>query len=156
MIKCISYWSTPGGLENKEPINSALALTKNAGFDGIELAIGTPEPGAVLHTDTTQAECETIRKQIADAGLSCETAAAGLTWAVPAPVGSGRPCWLKLSMLPGTMFIVGMSPCVFMSLLCSFVICRSVRVLCTFSDVLCAMCVLQFGKGTILQLYVYE
>ena len=82
MIKCISYWSTPNGLSHAEPIYSALKLSKDAGFEGIELCLGTPAPGSVLHTESTQAECEAIRKQVDASGLKCETLAAGLTWGV--------------------------------------------------------------------------
>src|SRR5690606_36681856 len=77
MIKCISYWSTPKGLENAEPIESAAKLAKDAGFEGIELAIGTD---GVIHTASTRAECEEARDAVQRAGLVAETAAAGLTW----------------------------------------------------------------------------
>lgn len=77
MIKCISYWSTPKGLENAEPIESAAKLAKDAGFEGIELAIGAD---GVIHTRSTQAECERARDAVRRAGLSAQTAAAGLTW----------------------------------------------------------------------------
>lgn len=77
MIKCMSYWSTPKGLENAEPVASALELAKGAGFAGIELCIG---PEGVLNVETTQPQCEDIRAQIDASGLVCETLASGMSW----------------------------------------------------------------------------
>jgi len=79
MIKAISYWSTKGGLENTNPIDAALAEVKAAGFEGIELAVGLD---GVLHTGTSQTDCEAIRGKIESSGLKMETVAAGLTWAI--------------------------------------------------------------------------
>ncbi|NOY30139.1 MAG: sugar phosphate isomerase/epimerase [Planctomycetes bacterium] len=79
MIKSISYWSMPKGLENTESITSALATAKNAGFAGLELCIG---PEGVLNTATTQAECADIRQQIDASGLVVETLASGMSWGV--------------------------------------------------------------------------
>jgi len=79
MIKAISYWCTKEGLAGTYPINNAVADVKAAGFEGIELSVGLD---GVLHTKSTQAECEAIRNQVADAGLKLETVAAGITWAV--------------------------------------------------------------------------
>lgn len=79
MIKSISYWSLPNGLENAAPIPEALAQAKAADFRGLELAIG---PTGVLRTDSTQAECEAVRKQIEATGLVVETLASGMSWGV--------------------------------------------------------------------------
>lgn len=48
MLKSISYWSMPGGLEGRCEIKDAFKLAKNAGFQALEFAIGlegllTPE-----------------------------------------------------------------------------------------------------------------
>jgi len=77
MIKCISYWSMPKGLENTESIASALAITKNTNFAGIELCIGVE---GVLNTTTTEAQCAEIRNQIDASGLRVETLASGMSW----------------------------------------------------------------------------
>ena len=41
MKLCISYWSVEGGLANTRPVAEAMGEAKAAGFDGIELGIGT-------------------------------------------------------------------------------------------------------------------
>jgi len=82
MIKCISYWSTKHCATystSKAPISDALAEAKAAGFAGIELAIG---PDTALPPDISQGDCETIRKQIDDAGLICQTLASGMSWGI--------------------------------------------------------------------------
>ena len=77
MKKCISYWSVEGGLANTRPIDEAMKEAKSAGFDGIELAIGTE---GVLHTQSDKATCESYRKLADKHGLALETVAAGLSW----------------------------------------------------------------------------
>lgn len=77
MIKTISYWSMPGGLENTLPIDSALQQAKAAGFQGLELAIG---PEGVIHTGLTEADCKPIRAQIQASGLVVQTLASGMSW----------------------------------------------------------------------------
>lgn len=79
MIKAITYWSMKDGLAGTHPIDDALASAKAAGFEGMELCIGLD---GVLHIGTSQADCEKIRKQVDDSGVTVETAAAGLTWAM--------------------------------------------------------------------------
>src|SRR3954447_26222757 len=73
----ISYWSIEGGLANTRPIEEAMKEAKGAGFDGIELAIGTE---GVLHTQSDQATCESYRKAAERIGINVKTLAAGLTW----------------------------------------------------------------------------
>jgi len=79
MIKCISYWSMKDGLAGTHPIADALATAKAEGFQGMELCIGTD---GVLHVNSTQTECETIRGKVEASGLVVETLAAGLTWGI--------------------------------------------------------------------------
>ena len=79
MIKAISYWSIPGGLENTRPIGEALDEAKAAGFAGLEIAIG---PDGALNTGTTRAECEEIRSTIEESGMVVQTMASGMTWGV--------------------------------------------------------------------------
>jgi hexulose-6-phosphate isomerase len=77
MKRCISYWSIKDGLENTRPIDEAMAEAKAAGFEGIELAIGTE---GVLHTQSDEATCRAYRKLADTHGLALETVAAGLSW----------------------------------------------------------------------------
>jgi len=77
MKKCISYWSIEGGLANSAPVDDAMRQAKAAGFDGIELAVGTE---GVLHTQTDQKTCERYRALAEKHGLALETLAAGLSW----------------------------------------------------------------------------
>ncbi len=77
MKLCISYWSLEGGLAGTRPIEQALDEAKSAGFDGLELAVGTD---GVLSTKTDQATCEKYRALIQRSGLAVETVAAGLSW----------------------------------------------------------------------------
>src|SRR4051794_31496488 len=77
MKLCISYWSMEGGLAGTRPIEEAIKEAKAAGFDGIELAVGTE---GVLSTTTDQATCESYRKLAEKYGVAVETLAAGLTW----------------------------------------------------------------------------
>ncbi|MEX0774170.1 MAG: sugar phosphate isomerase/epimerase family protein [Phycisphaeraceae bacterium] len=79
MIKGISYWSMPNGLSNTCPIDEALATAKGAGFKALELSIGAE---GALHANSTQAQCQAIRNQIAHSGLVVETAASGMSWGV--------------------------------------------------------------------------
>lgn len=77
MLKAISYWSMPGGLEGKCSIEDAFARAKAAGFDALELCIGL---SGVLTPDTDEATCKEYRK-IADAsGLQLQTLASGMSW----------------------------------------------------------------------------
>ena len=77
MKKCISYWSLKDGLANTHPIGDALSEAKAAGFDGLELCIGTE---GELTVDTPEAECRAIREKIDASGLTVETLASGMSW----------------------------------------------------------------------------
>lgn len=77
MIKGISYWSFEDGLANTHSIDAALHEAKAAGYEGLELCIG---PEGALSTETTQPQCEAIRKLIDDAGLVVQTVASGMSW----------------------------------------------------------------------------
>ncbi len=78
MIKSITYWSMPGGLEGTCSIEDAAALAKAAHFDGLELCVA--ESG-VLTPTTDKATCERYRQIVADQGLTLETLASGMSWA---------------------------------------------------------------------------
>jgi L-ribulose-5-phosphate 3-epimerase len=79
MIKSISYWSMKQGLDGTHPIADALAEAKKTGFAGLELCVGTK---GVLTPETSQADCEAIRKQIDASGVITETLASGMCWEV--------------------------------------------------------------------------
>ncbi len=77
MIKAISYWSMKDGLANTHPLGEALAQAKAAGFEGLEVAIGTE---GEIATTTPRERCEALRETIEASGVAVETAAAGLAW----------------------------------------------------------------------------
>ena len=78
MIKTISYWSFEGGLENTRPIQEVLDQAHAAGFEALELCIA---PTGVLTTDSTEADCRSIRELVDASGLRLETLASGMSWA---------------------------------------------------------------------------
>jgi L-ribulose-5-phosphate 3-epimerase len=77
MIKAISYWSFPGGLENRCPIEDAITGARQTGFAGIELAIG--ETG-VLTVETDEKTCDRYRKLASSEGVALQTAASAISW----------------------------------------------------------------------------
>lgn len=77
MIKSISYWSFQQGLAGTHPIPEALHEAAEAGFQAVELAIGTE---GAFHVDLTEQDCGLIIKQIADSRISVSTVATGLSW----------------------------------------------------------------------------
>ncbi|MEM7624154.1 MAG: sugar phosphate isomerase/epimerase family protein [Planctomycetota bacterium] len=77
MITGISYWSLEHGLANTHPLNEALAQVKAAGFEALELAIGTE---GLLTVESAEAQCKAVRDQITASGLHVSTVAAGLSW----------------------------------------------------------------------------
>lgn len=79
MIKAISYWSMPEGLSGRCPVTSAITLAKNAGFQGLELAIAQD---GVLATTTDQATCQRYRDDLASAHIVCTSVASGMSWGV--------------------------------------------------------------------------
>jgi hexulose-6-phosphate isomerase len=78
MIAAINYWSFERGLSNEHPIKDVAAQAREAGFDGIELAIG--ETG-VLSVTSSQSDCAQIRNCIDSFGLRLDSIASGMTWA---------------------------------------------------------------------------
>ena len=73
----ISYWSIEGGLAGTRPVEEAMREANAAGFDGIELAIGT---SGVLSTETDRATCESYRAAAEKIGIDMKTAATGISW----------------------------------------------------------------------------
>ena len=79
MIKGISYLSFENGLSNNESIESALSQTKMNGFDALELSVSSE---GVINTNSSKAECQTIRKKIDDSGIFVDSIATGMRWGV--------------------------------------------------------------------------
>jgi len=77
MIKGITIWSFPGGLDNTLKIDEALQLAADAGFEALELGIG--EEG-VLTSQTSPEDLAAIRKSIENSPLTVETLASGFSW----------------------------------------------------------------------------
>jgi len=74
--KSINIWSFPPEM----PIADCVALAKDAGFEGIELALADE---GELSLDASAEELEKIRATVADAGLEISSLATGLFWATP-------------------------------------------------------------------------
>ncbi len=72
MKKGISIWSFPA-----QPLKDSFALAKDAGFDGVEVALD--EVGEISLT-TTDEELLAIKKQAEDAGIELYSVASGLYW----------------------------------------------------------------------------
>lgn len=77
MIKGITIWSFPGGLDNTLKVEDAIQLASDAGFDALEIGIG--EEG-VLTSQTTPEDLESIRKAMEASPLTMETLASGFSW----------------------------------------------------------------------------
>ena len=77
MIKSISYWSLKDGLNGTHAIDKALSDAQHAGFEALELAVGT---SGTFHVDMTASELKTIADQISRSAIAVPTVAAGLSW----------------------------------------------------------------------------
>lgn len=83
MKKAMNAWGFPAEMELEE----MLELTKDAGFDGIELAIS--EAG-MLGLDTPKRTIETYRERIESHGLEAPSVASGLGWRYPLSSPDGK------------------------------------------------------------------
>ncbi len=72
MKKGISIWSFPPA-----PLKESFALAKDAGFEGVEVALD--EVGEIA-LDTSEKDLLEIKKQAADAGIALYSVACGLYW----------------------------------------------------------------------------
>jgi L-ribulose-5-phosphate 3-epimerase len=77
MIKSISYWAFPGGLEGSKDVVEAMRQSKELGFEAIELCVGD---SGKLSLATTQKECENFRKQADKIGVRIASVASGIWW----------------------------------------------------------------------------
>ncbi len=79
MKKSISYWSFPGGVEDKSPLDfeGCLKKAKEAGFEGIELVVA--ETGE-LNLNSTRQDLGRIVQMAKDVGIELSSLATGLLW----------------------------------------------------------------------------
>jgi hexulose-6-phosphate isomerase len=77
MIKSISYWALEFGLAGTHPIDKAMEDAAGAGFEAIELAVGTQ---GAFHVQMTDSELSAIAKTVEQASIAVPTVAAGLSW----------------------------------------------------------------------------
>lgn len=82
MKKGINIWSFPGG----KSISACMKLAKDAGFEGIELALNENGP---LSLESKEDEIRDIRKQAEDIGIELTSLASGLYWSYS--LTSNRP-----------------------------------------------------------------
>jgi L-ribulose-5-phosphate 3-epimerase len=73
MKKGINIWSFPGGAG----IPECMQLAKDAGFEGIELALNETGP---LSLESKEADVRDIRKRAEDVGIALTSLASGLYW----------------------------------------------------------------------------
>jgi hexulose-6-phosphate isomerase len=84
MKKSISQWSFPAGLTMEE----CMAWAKDAGFEGIEIALEEDPDGAraalgMLTVEAVATQARAIRKAADRAGLGIAAVATGLLWSYP-------------------------------------------------------------------------
>lgn len=80
MKKGLNYWSFPGGLSGEMKIEEAARVTREAGFDGIELALSAK---GELTPETPDREVEKLRKTVVDQDIEIASLASVLTWDYP-------------------------------------------------------------------------
>jgi len=78
MKKSISYWSFPGGLENRADIPAVFAQAKQLGFAAVELGISDT---GQLKLETSRSECQALARAAKAAGVEIASLATGLYWA---------------------------------------------------------------------------
>jgi L-ribulose-5-phosphate 3-epimerase len=77
LVKSISYWSFPGGLDGSKPVAEAFEEAKKAGFDAVEVCLS--EKGDVS-LETTEKSAKAVVQAAADAGVEIASVACGLFW----------------------------------------------------------------------------
>ncbi|MHC4917185.1 MAG: sugar phosphate isomerase/epimerase family protein [Planctomycetota bacterium] len=78
LSKGISYWSFPGGMENRADVISVLSHARQLGFASVEL--GVSDTG-VLTLDATRSECRALARAGEAAGVGISALATNLYWA---------------------------------------------------------------------------
>lgn len=77
MLKGVSYWSFPGGLENTAEYEAVFRQAKRLGFQSVEAAIA---PEGVLTFNSTHAQCRDIRAAAKAAGVEISSLASAVHW----------------------------------------------------------------------------
>ncbi|OPZ06739.1 MAG: fructoselysine 3-epimerase [candidate division BRC1 bacterium ADurb.BinA292] len=77
MKKSLSYWSFPGGLSGEMPIIEAARSAREAGYQGIELALSWR---GELTAETTDKEVARLRDALRNEGMQIAGLASVLTW----------------------------------------------------------------------------
>ena len=77
MYAQISYWAFEDGLSGRRSVSEAMRLAKQAGFDGIELAVS---PAGDLTPNTSAAKCKQIAAEAKEIGIKIGSVASGLLW----------------------------------------------------------------------------
>jgi hexulose-6-phosphate isomerase len=76
--KGISYWSFPGGMENRADVISVLSRARQLGFASVELGIS--DTGTVT-LNTSRSECRALARAAEAAGVHVAALATNLYWA---------------------------------------------------------------------------
>jgi hexulose-6-phosphate isomerase len=76
MLKCINVWA----FNDDRPLPEVFKMAKDAGFEGVEVAIGESGP---LTPQSSEDDCKRIVEQANDAGIKIPSLASGLGWAYP-------------------------------------------------------------------------
>ena len=77
MIKSISYWAFPGGLEGTKPVVEAMSEAHELGFDAIELALSD---GGELGLESTKKQCDMLRRMADKIGIQISSVCSGVYW----------------------------------------------------------------------------
>ncbi|HSV73077.1 MAG TPA: sugar phosphate isomerase/epimerase family protein [Chthonomonadales bacterium] len=77
LLKSISYWAFPGGLEGTLDIPTFMRKAKQHRFEAVELCIGE---GGELGLDTGEARCREILAEAGRAGVKVASCASGVYW----------------------------------------------------------------------------
>ncbi|MBO9606195.1 MAG: sugar phosphate isomerase/epimerase [Paenibacillaceae bacterium] len=79
MLKGVNQWCFPEGT----PLDSVLAVSKEAGYDAIELNLYESAHAVGLHKDMTAAQAEAIGEQVRSRGLQLRSLSCGLFGSMP-------------------------------------------------------------------------
>jgi hexulose-6-phosphate isomerase len=77
LIKGISYWSFPGGLDGSKPVAEAFAEAKRAGFESVEVCLSAVGDVSMA---TTEQSARSVLRMAADEGIRISSVACGLFW----------------------------------------------------------------------------
>jgi L-ribulose-5-phosphate 3-epimerase len=78
LLKGINYWCFPGAFEDKVCPFDAIKMSKQYGYEALELCIG--ESGTQFGLDATEAKCKELVQAAGEEGIALKTTASGLYW----------------------------------------------------------------------------